>query len=91
IALQVYSYKIKSAGKNYGKGILSAFSGFTAGIFGTAACSSCIAAVFGFLGLGGVFFLVKYQWYVVSISIVLVLISVYLTARAVDKGCEVCK
>ena len=63
ISMQVYNFKMKRSAKATGKGILGGFSGFVAGIFGTASCSSCIAAVFGFLGAGTIFFLVENQLY----------------------------
>lgn len=91
ISMQVYTYKIKKSAKGSGKGVVGGFSGFVAGIFGTAACSSCVAAIFGFLGLGTVLFLVEYQWYIVGISLALVLVSIYLTSLGIEKNCEVCK
>lgn len=91
ISMQVYNYKIKKSMRGAGKGVVGGFSGFTAGIFGTAACSSCVAAIFGFLGLGTVFFLIEYQWYIVGVSLVFVLTSIYLTSKGIEKNCEVCK
>jgi len=91
ISMQVYIYKIKKSVRGSGKGVIGGFSGFVAGIFGTAACSSCVAAIFGFLGLGTVFFLIKYQWYVVGISLALVLLSIFMSSLSIEKNCEVCK
>lgn len=91
ISMQVYTYKIKKSAKGSGNGVVGGFSGFVAGIFGTAACSSCIAAIFGFLGLGTVFFLIEYQWYIVGVSLVLVFLSIYVTSLSIEKDCDVCK
>jgi len=88
ISMQIYSHKLKNSMKNTGKGVVGGFSGFVAGIFGTAACSSCVAAIFGFLGLGTVFFLIEYQPYIVIGSLLLVLISIYLTAKGIERGCD---
>jgi len=91
ISMQVYSYRIKKSMKSTGKGVVGGFSGFIAGIFGTAACSSCVAAIFGFLGLGTVVFLIQYQWYIVTLSLILVLLSIYLTSLTIEKSYGVCK
>lgn len=91
ISMQIYSHRLKKSLKCAGKGVVGGFSGFVAGIFGTAACSSCVAAIFGFLGLGTVFFLIEYQPYIVGGSLLLVLISIYLTSVGIEKNCEVCK
>ena len=90
ISMQFYVNNIKKSLKSTGKGIVGGFSGFVAGIFGTAACSSCVAAIFGFLGLSTVLFLIEYQWYIVGISVSLILISIYLLSNAIEKNCEVC-
>ena len=90
ISMQFYVNNIKRSLKGTGKGIVGGFSGFVAGIFGTAACSSCIAAIFGFLGLSTVFFLIQYQWYIVGGSILLILISIYLLSNNIEKNYEVC-
>jgi len=91
ISMQMYTHKLKKSMKNTGKGVVGGFSGLVAGVFGTAACSSCVAAIFGFLGLGTVFFLIKYQPFIVGGSLLLVLISIYLTSVGIEKNCEVCK
>lgn len=91
ISMQVYNYKTKKSIKISGKGVVGSFAGFIAGMFGTAACSSCIAAIFGFLGIGTVFLLLEYQPYIVTISIALVLLSIYMTSVEINKNCSACK
>lgn len=92
ITMQVYSFKQKRENrlKETGKSVVGGYSGIVAGVFGTASCSSCVAAIFGFLGTGSVFFLIKYQWYVVTISIILVLLSLYLSSMNIQKNCKAC-
>jgi len=75
--MQLYAFKLKKAGKC----VVGGYSGVVAGVFGTASCASCVAAIFGFLGAGAVFTLIQYQWYVVSIALALVLVSLFLAAR----------
>lgn len=90
ITMQVYSYKKRKSLKEVGKSVVGGSSGLVAGVFGTASCSSCIAVLFGFLGLGTVYFLIKYQWYVVGISAAIVLLALYLTSLNIEKNCGVC-
>ena len=60
-------------------------------IFGTAACGSCLFAIVGFLGASTVFTLLKYQWYVVGGTIVILLVSIYFLSRKVNGVCESCR
>lgn len=90
IVMQVFTYKqakICSAGNI----ATSGGSAIVAALVGTASCASCLAAAFGFLGLGTVFFLVKYQWLVVSVAIILMLISLYVTSLKLNGVCDSCK
>jgi len=89
-SMQIYSRKRKKSMREAGKGAVGGSSGIIAGIFGTASCPMCVAAIFGFLGIGAVLFLVKYQWYVFGLSSSLVLISLYLTSLNIEKNCEEC-
>ncbi len=91
ISMQVYNYKLKKSINKIGGGIFGGTSGFIAGIFGTASCASCVAVIFGFLGTGTVFFLVEKQLYVMSISLIFLLLSIYLTSLSINKNCEKCK
>lgn len=90
ISMQIYNHRIKKSLKNVGGGFFGSISGFVAGIFGTASCPICVAAIFGFLGTGTVFFLIEKQWYVMIISLFLILLSIYLTSLGIEKNCEKC-
>jgi len=90
IVMQVFSYKqakIYSSGKT----AMGGGSAIVAALFGTASCSACLAAVFGFFGIGTVFFLVEYQWFIVGIAILIMLISLYFTSLKLNGVCESCK
>lgn len=71
-----------------GAGVYSALFG---GLLATAACSSCVAVLLGFLGAGGVLFVVNYRWYFIAGAIALVLVALYFTARRVNGLCEDCE
>lgn len=74
-----------------GQGGVGAFSALFGGLLATAACSSCIAAVLGFLGAGSIFFILENQPYFVYGAIALVLLGLYFSARRVQGYCEDCK
>lgn len=65
-------------------------SGVIASIFGTASCSACVAALFGFLGAGGVFFLLKWRVAVTIVTTILLLISLYFASLKVLGICKNC-
>ena len=74
-----------------GQGSTGFLSGVIASVFGTATCASCVASIFGFLGAGGVFFLLQYRTYVTLAAIILLLISLYFTSKRVLNACEECR
>lgn len=90
IVMQIFTYKQAKICSSRSIATSSG-SAIVASLFGTASCSACLAAVFGFLGLGTVFFLVKYQWLIVSVAIILMLISLYFTSLKLNGVCDSCK
>ena len=60
IVMQVFSYR-QAEVCSPGKAVFGGGSAIVAALFWTASCASCLVAVFGFLGIGTVFFLVEYQ------------------------------
>ena len=80
--------KIGGAGTATAGGLGALF----AGIVGTAFCASCLAplfAIFG-IGFGGVIFVLEYRFYFVAGITLLMLITIYLTARKINKVCISC-
>lgn len=73
-----------------GQGSVGALSALFGGLLATAGCSSCIAVLIGFLGSGGVFFVIENQPYVVAGAIALVLLGLYFSARRVLEYCKDC-
>lgn len=73
-----------------GSGTTGFVSGVIATIFGSATCGYCVAAFFGFLGIGGVLFLIEYRTWITIAAIALMLISLYFTSRKVLGVCERC-
>lgn len=73
-------------------GTTSGIAGIFGAIVGTATCASCLAALFGLVGLGtgSVFFVLKNQSYFLVGAIALMLISIYFAARKVSKVCHSC-
>lgn len=94
LVMNVYAFKLKRSTKigisMVGQGGGGLFSGIVASVFGTATCAACISSIFGFLGTGGVLFLLEYRTQIVLASIVLLLISLYFTSAKVLGICKSC-
>ncbi|MBI2675171.1 MAG: hypothetical protein HYX24_01835 [Candidatus Aenigmarchaeota archaeon] len=92
IAMQLYIYKLAKsrATVEAGKGVATGFTSVVSAVFSTATCTSCIAAIFPFLGSGAILFLVQHQWQMVSVTLGLVLLSLYFASRKVVRSCVSC-
>jgi len=91
LLMQIFLFKVKKQyTQTVSQGGVGVFSALFAGLLATAACSSCIAAVLGFLGAGSVFFVLENQPYVVFIAIILVVISLYFSSKRVLGYCKDC-
>lgn len=73
-------------------GATAGFGGAFAAIVGTATCASCLAFLFGIvgLGIGNVAFVLKYQTFFLLGAITLVVVSIYFSARKINKVCDSC-
>lgn len=95
IVMNIYILKNKGSAQDgaamVGQGGTGFFSGIIASVFGTATCASCVATIFGFLGIGGVLFLLQYRTYITTVAIILLLISLYFTSKRVLNACESCR
>lgn len=95
-ALNWYGFKlqktVRAASGSAAGGVASGIAGVFGAIVGTATCASCLAALFGLIGLGtgSVFFVLKNQSYFLLGAIVLMLISLYFAARKINKVCTSC-
>lgn len=92
-SMNIYALrKQKVIGNSAASGTISGFGGAFAAIVGTATCASCLAFLFGIvgLGIGSVAFVLKYQTLFLLGAIALVVISLYFTARKVNKTCSCC-
>lgn len=92
ITMQVFSFRLTgNAGAAQsalsGAGLVSAFS---AAIFSSAACGLCVGALFGFLGAGGVIFLVDNRAYIIVGSVALLVLSLYFSSKKVNSDCDIC-
>ena len=89
MTMQMYVFfnnkKILGVGTSIGGGVSVLF----AGVASSAFCVSCLAPLFALFGIGfgGVLFVLQYRFYFVVIIIVLMVISIYLTARKIKKVC----
>lgn len=88
--MNIYIFRQKRSLVQAGQGSLGGASSVLGVVFGTAACASCVAALFGFLGLPAVFFLIKARLYIVSAAIALIVISLYFASKKVVQVCQEC-
>lgn len=91
IMMHVYLFSQK---KGKLSGLAQGGTGIASGLFGgllaTAACSSCIASIIGFLGSGSVFFVVENRTPISIASFALLLGAVAFTAKRIDDSCREC-
>ncbi len=79
--------------KRIGSILLSLFSSFFAGIFGSSVCTACLTLLFGFLGIPTIAFLVTYRKSFFLLAAVIALAQLYFTSRTIMSytTCKVCK
>lgn len=87
--MQIYVFrnhrKVSGVGASVGGGVSVLF----AGVASSAFCVSCLAPLFALFGIGfgGVLFVLQYRFYFVIVIVVLMVASIYLTARKINKVC----
>ncbi len=93
VVMQVYVHrntKKKRTLAALGEGGVSVYSALFAGLLATAACSSCIIGLVGFLGVGSTFFILEYQTYFVLGAMLIVVVALFFAARRVNNDCSSC-
>jgi hypothetical protein len=96
LALQVYNWQKQRVKQKLSravtKGVSSGVFGIFGAVVGTAACASCLASLFSFIGLGtgSVFFVLKNQTLFLLGAIVAMLVSLYFVSRKINKMCHSC-
>lgn len=92
--LQWIAFRTNSSVKNAAGGAMLGSTGILSGVisslFASASCATCIGALFSFLGFNTILFLAIHRWYILTFAFALLLASIYLAARKIAKGCEVC-
>ena len=93
--MNVYAYRQARASRDrlgvVAKGGAGGALGALASVFGAASCPMCVASLFGFLGFGTVGFLARNQWWVFSVAIALMMVSLYFTSRKMNGTCRACE
>jgi hypothetical protein len=96
IAMQAYIWKKQrergDISQSVVQGTVSGAMGIFGTVVGTAACASCLASLFGLIGLGtgSVFFVLKNQPYFLLGAVLLMLISLYFVAIKINRVCNSC-
>lgn len=95
-AVQVYAWKTRRASRSLQRGVVQnvvpAASGLFAAAAGTAACSLCLASLFGLvgLGMGSVLFVLEHRAVLLLAAIGLMVGSLLFVVRKVATACEAC-
>lgn len=91
IMMHIYLFSKKN-GKlsGFAQGSTGVASGLFGGLLATAACSSCIASIIGFLGSGSVFFVVENRTPISLASFALLAGAIIFTAKRIDGSCREC-
>lgn len=93
--MQWYLWRRKSELKRkmgaLGTGGAGGLGAIVASMFGTATCASCVAALFGFLGVGMVLTLIDWRNYIVAFSFILLFVSLYFSSRRIVNKCLSCE
>lgn len=95
LTVHVYAFaRAKSVGARAGSvggAAAGGFAGVMGAMFATASCAWCVAAIFGFLGTGGILFLIQQRTSVTVIAILLMLASLYAISRKIARTCTTCE
>lgn len=95
LAMQLYvirqRWEARMIAGAVGRGGIGGLPALLATILGTASCSACVASIFGWLGIGGILFLLEYRWWFVAASLVLMGVTIVLTARTIEHACAACE
>lgn len=95
ITMQIFIFKNAISAKDKAtsliKGGVGGYAAVTGSVFATAACSSCLFALFGFLGFSTLIFLLERQWYIVSVAIILLTVSIYFASKKINGICKSCQ
>lgn len=70
-----------------GSGIIT---GVMSSLFASASCATCLGALFSFMSFNTLIFFAVHRWYILGGAFTLILISIYFSARKINRGCEVC-
>lgn len=90
--MQIYSWKNGyKLSTSPALGFTGLISGSISSIFSTATCSACVAALFSFLGFGGVLFMIEHRMEIIAVTSIIVLIPLFFTSRKIVNGCGTCK
>lgn len=95
ILMQVFLFRRSRSAKAravaVGGGSVGAYSAIMGGFLATAACSSCIAGLLGFLGAGSVFFVAKNSGWFALGALAIMAVALYSTAKQFNGYCGSCE
>lgn len=92
ITMQIFVMRHRKKVEGISAATAGGLGALFAGIAGTAFCVSCLAPLFALFGIGfgGVVFVLEYRWYFVVAITLLLLLAICLTARKINRVCVSC-
>lgn len=95
ILMQVYLFKQSHDKKkrlaSAVQGGVGTYSAILGGLLATAACTSCIAGLLGFLGAGSVLFIAQNNMTVAVVALLISIFSLYMSSRKINGHCKSCE
>lgn len=75
---------------SFGNAAMSGITGLTSSFFGSVTCVACAASVLGLVGVGTMTFIYQYRPILATISVGILLFSLYLTSKRILYLCDSC-
>lgn len=80
----------RTKGRSVFAGSAGLISALVSVLFASATCVFCLGAFVGLLGFSLIATLLAWRWYIVAVATLVLVVSLYLSARRINRGCEVC-
>lgn len=92
ITMQLYVIQQKKKASGVSTATAGGLGALFAGFIGTAGCAGCLAPLFAAFGIGfgGVVFVLEYRLFFIIGMTLIMLFSIYLTARKISNVCVSC-
>ena len=87
--LQIEKWKLRRRVAT-GSGLTAVVAMLFGLVSASVACVACYSSLIAFVGLGATTFIFEYRYYLTGLSLLLVMIALWYTAKAVNGHCDIC-